>query len=47
MRGKRRCAQRREGRGTSAGKTLAPVGTAIWSSTSLVNHWLTVAMLSQ
>lgn len=44
---KRRCAQRREGRGTSLGKTLHPAGTAIVSLVAAVNHSVTWAMLSQ
>jgi hypothetical protein len=44
---KRRAAQRRDGRGTSLGNTLQPVGTLIVSAAVVVNHSLTSAMLSQ
>ena len=43
----RRCAQRREGRGTSFGKTLHPAGTVMVSLAATVNHSVTWAMLSQ
>jgi hypothetical protein len=43
---KRRAAQRREGRGTSFGSTLHPVGTSMTSLVAVVGHWLTSAMLS-
>jgi hypothetical protein len=37
----------REGRMVSAGKTVQPVGTSIWSVVPLVNQPWTVSMLSQ
>jgi hypothetical protein len=43
----RQAAQRRDGRGTSLGKTLQPVGTVTVSPVAVVNHVLTSAMLSQ
>jgi len=42
-----RSAQRREGRGTSAGNTLQPVGTAIVPAVAEVNQADTSSMLSQ
>ena len=38
MLAKRRSASRREGRGTSCGNTVQPVGTSILSLTESVNH---------
>jgi hypothetical protein len=40
----RQAAQRRDGRGTSLGKTLQPVGTVTVSPVAVVNHVLTSAM---
>src|SRR5262249_32030651 len=47
MLAKRRCAQRREGRGTSLGKMLHPAGTVTVSLAAVVNQPVTWAMLSQ